>query len=335
MNRRQFGAAIWGALAAGRLAADAEARAAAPNIATPGWMDFMNKTAGGKQFWADVCFFHDWRIQRNALTGHHRLLDGANRRHAWGTYETCHNALAEVRRRDNLPPMQGKAVVVLHGLFRTRSAMARLRNAIVQGGNYSVFCMGYPTTRGSVADHARSLDSAVRNLEGITELNFVAHSLGNLVVRHWLKDFADAGMSLPAGQSFGRMVMLAPPNFQPQLATKLLRTQFATFIAGAAAEQMATGWEDLESRLATPPFEFGVLAGGKGDGRGYNPLVPGDDDGVITVESTRLPGARDFRRLSVLHSFFMNDQKVHEMTARFLAHGYFESNNTRQPIEAT
>jgi hypothetical protein len=36
----------------------------------------------------------------------------------------------------------------------------------------------------------------------------------------------------------------------------------------------------------------------------------------------------------VLHSFFMNDPKVHEMTARFLAHGYFESAETRQPIES-
>jgi hypothetical protein len=296
-------------------------------------MNFMNKTAGGKQIWADVCFFHDWRIQRNVLTGHHRLLDGANHRHASGTYETCHKALEEIRRRDNLAPMQGKAVVILHGLFRTRSAMAKLRSAISEGGDFSVFCMGYPTTRGSVADHARSLDSAVRSLEGISEINFVAHSLGNLVVRHWLKDFAEAGTALPAGQAFGRMVMLAPPNFQPQLATKLLRTQFATFIAGAAAEQMATGWEDLESRLTTPPFEFGVLAGGKGDNRGYNPLIPGDDDGVVTVESTRLPGASDFRCLPVLHSFFMNDQKVHEMTARFLARGHFESEESRQPIE--
>jgi hypothetical protein len=333
MNRRQFCAAIWGAVAAGRLGSGTVARAAAPQLSAPSWMNFMNKTAGGKQLWADVHFFHDWRIQRNALTGHHRLLDGTNERHASGTYEACHEALQEIRRRDNLAPMQGKAVVILHGLFRTRSAMAKLRTAIAEGGNYAVFCLGYPTTRGSVADHARSLDSAVRSLEGISEINFVAHSLGNLVVRHWLKDRAEAGTVLPAGQSFGRMVMLAPPNFQPQLATKLLRTQFATFIAGAAAEQMATGWDDLESRLATPHFEFGVLAGGKGDNRGYNPLIPGDDDGVVTVESTRLPGARDFRCLPVLHSFFMNDQKVHEMTARFLVHGHFESAESRQPIE--
>lgn len=296
-------------------------------------MNLMNKTAGGKQFWADRWFFHDWRIQRHVLTGHCRLLDGANRRHTYGSYDACRAKLEEIRRRDNLPPMQGKAVIILHGLFRTRSAMARLRAAIAEGSDYAVFCMGYPTTRGGVAEHAESLDSVVSSLEGITEISFVAHSLGNLVVRHWLKDLAGRKQTLPAGQAFGRMVMLAPPNLQPQLATKLVRGPVANFVAGPAAQQLATGWELLEPKLTTPPFEFGILAGGKGDGRGYNPLLPGDDDGVVTVESTRLPGAGDFRVLPVLHSFFMNDSKVHELTRRFLANGYFESEESRQAIE--
>jgi hypothetical protein len=297
-------------------------------------MNLANQTTGGKQFWADRWFFHEWRIQRHALTGHCRLLDANNRRHAWGTFEVCREKLDDIRRRDKLSAMQGKAVIILHGLFRTRSAMESLRNAIAEAGGYSVFCLGYPTTRGSVADHAESLDSAVQSLEGITEINFVGHSLGNLVVRRWLQELADGKRSLPAGQTFGRMVMLAPPNHQPQLATKLVRGMVAEFVAGPAAQQLAEGWDNLEPKLAKPHFEFGILAGGKSDDRGYNPLIPGDDDGVITVESTRLAGARDFRLLSVLHSFFMNDSRVHEMTRQFLAHGYFESEATRQPIEA-
>ena len=34
-----------------------------------------------------------------------------------------------------------------------------------------------------------------------------------------------------------------------------------------------------------------VLAGGRGDIRGYNPKIPGDDDGVVGVEEMSLPGA--------------------------------------------
>src|SRR4051812_48020884 len=262
-------------------------------------MSILDKTAGGKQFWADVWFFHDWRIQCHALTGHYRLLDGSNRRHASGTYEACRDKMDEIRTRDKLPAMEGKAIIVLHGLFRTRSSMATLGGALSKSGGFKTFCMGYPTTRGSVESHALLLDNVVRSLEGISEINFIAHSLGNLVVRHWIDDFTAAGRTLPKGQSIGRMVMLAPPNRQPKLATILVRGTLANFVAGPAAEAMATKWETLEPKLATPHFEFGVLAGGKGDSKGYNPLLPGDDDGVITVESTRLPGARDFRLVPV------------------------------------
>jgi hypothetical protein len=229
--------------------------------------------------------------------------------------------------------MNGKAVIILHGLFRTRSAMASLRSAILAAGDYNVFCMGYPTTRGNVHDHAQALESAVRSLEGITEISFVAHSLGNLVVRHWLGDRAANNVELPTGQSFGRMVMLAPPNHHPEIAAKLIRGTLIQFVTGAAAEQLATGWEKLEPNLATPHFEFGILAGGKGDDRGYNPLIPGDDDGVVTVESTRLTGARDFRRLPVLHSFFMDNKQVQELTVQFLSEGHFESDDKRQPVQ--
>ncbi len=297
-------------------------------------MGLLNKTGGGKQFWADVWFFHDWRIQCHALTGHYRLLDGANHRHASGTYEECRDKMDEIRGRDKLPPMDGRAIVVLHGLFRTRSSMATLSGALSKSGTFKTFCVGYPTTRGSIESHARSLDNVIRSLEGISEINFIAHSLGNLVVRHWLKDFTVAERTLPKGQSFGRMVMLAAPNRQPKLATMLVRGSVANFVAGPAAEAMASKWETLEPHLATPHFEFGVLAGGKGDGKGFNPLLPGDDDGVVTVDSTRLPGARDFRLVPVLHSFFMNDKRVHEYAMRFFEHGHFESAESLQPIPA-
>jgi hypothetical protein len=337
MDRRRFCAAVIALLGSRPLLAESEV-AAKTNEAekqVADLMSLMNQTAGGKQFWADIWFFHDWRIQCHALTGHYRLLDGSNRRHASGTYEACRDKMDEIRTRDKLSPMDGKAIVVLHGLFRTRSSMAALSGALSKSGGYKTFCMGYPTTRGSVESHARSLDNVVRSLDGISEINFIAHSLGNLVVRHWLNDFVAAERTLPKGQSFGRMVMLAPPNRQPKLATILVRGTVANFVAGPAAEAMATGWEKLEPKLATPHFEFGVLAGGKADGKGFNPLLPGDDDGVVTVESTRLPGARDFRILPVLHSFFMNDKRVHEYAVRFFEHGHFETAESRQPIEST
>ena len=78
-------------------------------------------------------------------------------------------------------------------------------------------------------------------------------------------------------------------------------------IAGEAGQQLGRDWAELGRKLATPAFEFGIIAGGKGDDRGYNPLLPGDNDGTISVETARLAGARDFAVLPVLHSFVMDD----------------------------
>ena len=63
------------------------------------------KTLGGRQFWGDVLFFHDWRIQQNVLTHHYRLLDGKDYHHADGTLEKCKAALEQIKKDQKLPPM--------------------------------------------------------------------------------------------------------------------------------------------------------------------------------------------------------------------------------------
>ena len=97
MNRRRFCAALFAsAFGASRLRAEPAAEpAAAANAYRFDFMSLMSKTGGGKQFWADVWFFHDWRIQCHALTNHYRLLDGANHRLASGTFDDCRAKLDE------------------------------------------------------------------------------------------------------------------------------------------------------------------------------------------------------------------------------------------------
>ena len=145
-------------------------------------------TLGGKQFWADVRHFHKWRIQLNVVTGHYRLLDSNNIRHAWGTLGECSRALESIRKSRSIPSMQGKAVVLLHGLMRSRSSMQGLSDYLEKKGGFEVFNVSYPTTRNEVGQHAKRLSGILNQLDGIEEINFVAHSLGNLVIRHYLGD---------------------------------------------------------------------------------------------------------------------------------------------------
>ena len=298
-------------------------------------------TMGGKQFWADELFFHQWRIQRNAFDGHYRLLDPKDLRHAWGTYDQCLAALERIKRQERLPRMSGKAVIVLHGLVRSRSSMVALCQYLRHEGGYHVFNVGYPSTRDDIAEHARSLRHVIDNLDGVEEINFVAHSMGNIVVRHYLAD--QTSTKLPSGgppstiqrrpdKRIRRFVMLAPPNHGSLAALTLTENGVFKLLAGKSGQQLGGQWAKLEGKLGVPPCQFGIIAGGTGNDNGFNPLLPGDNDATITVASTRLAGARDFLRMPVLHSFVIIDPRIREYTLRFLQHGHFISRRDRQPI---
>jgi pimeloyl-ACP methyl ester carboxylesterase len=306
-----------------------------------GQLPFPMPTLGGKQFWADEAFFHQWRIQRHASSGVYRLLDEKDRRHASGTYEECKVALDKIKHR--MPPMKGKAVIVLHGLGRSRASMDSLCGYLREKGHYEVFNVEYPSTRDDIAEHARSLHHIVDSLAGIEEINFVGHSMGNIVIRHYLGDLArqdpakqsanDAAADRRAKARFHRFVMLAAPNQGALLAEVFADNILFKEIAGDSGQQLGRQWPELEKRLATPSFEFGVIAGGKGNEKGINPLLKGDNDGVISVDTAKLDGARDFVVVRSLHSFIMDQPLVQEYTLRFLRDGHFISERKRTPLE--
>jgi hypothetical protein len=294
-----------------------------PNVAAP--------TLGGKQLWGDELFCGQWRIQRNAVTGHYRLLDPDDVRRAWGSKESCQRHLDELKGRGVIEPLHETVVVVLHGLTGRRTQMSSLVSYLEDKSGWSVINVAYPSTRASVADHARALRSILAQLNDATDIHFVAHSLGNLVVRHYMADHAadHAGRSDPR---IRRFVMLGPPNHGSRLADSLAGNVIFDATLGESAQQLAHRWRALEPHLATPPCEFGIIAGGKGNEVGFNPFLPGDDDGTVRVAETRLAGASDFALVDNLHSFIMASQTVQEQTLRFLRSGCFRANGVRHPI---
>jgi pimeloyl-ACP methyl ester carboxylesterase len=291
-------------------------------------------TMGGKQFWADEFYFHKWRIQRNVFTGHYRLLDENNWRHAWGSMGECRSALDKIKLQRNLPPMSGKAVLLLHGLADVYSAMDPLAKRVEEEGGFRAFRVVYPSTRETIGDHARSLARIVESLEGIEEIYFVGFSMGNIVIRRYLADQTDHARGKRPDPRIKRMVMIGPPNHGSELAADLAGNPIFQVVAGEPGRSLGDHWVWEEQSLAVPQFEFGILAGGQGNQKGLNPLLPGDDDGVVTVASTRLAGAADFLVLPGFHPLLPRQAKVQECTLRFLKHGYFVSPERRQPIPA-
>lgn len=316
----------------------ARAQSTIAAIAAPARHGLDWRTLGGEQFWSDELVYGKWRVQRHEITGHYRLLDPDNVRRAWGTAEQCRVAFDELKRSEKIPPMTGRAVVTLHGYGRTRSHMGELGNRLEKDGGFLWINVSYASTRRSLDDHAESLAQVIAGLEGIDEINFVCHSLGNLIVRRYLGEANQQKPQWTVDPRIKRMVMLGPPNNGAKLAevvADLLHdNDLARLVAGPTAWQLARQWDDAQKLLATPNFQFGILAGGYGNGRGLNPLVDGDDDLIVAVEETRLTGAADFRVVPCRHGRLMYDAEVQQCVLAFLVHGYFTTAAERQPIVA-
>lgn len=274
------------------------------------------KTAGGLQFWGDVYYFHGYRIQQNILTKHYRLLDFDDMRLAFGKFETCRAKLAKIRRQTNLSGMRGKAVILVHGIMRSSKSFGTIERKFSEKG-FLVFGFDYPSTRISIIESADYLRQCINSLEGIEEINLVVHSMGGLVVRSMLMQETDPRLK--------RMVMMGVPNNGAVPADILKSNPLFKSLLGPAGQQLGTEEDGLIPKLPIPDFEFGILAGGKGDNKGFNPLLKGDDDGTVSVESTRLDGAADFLRLPVLHSFLMHNDKCVEAATNFLQSGKFSA----------
>ena len=281
------------------------------------------KTLGGRQFWGDLRFFHGWRLQQNVLTGHHRLLDPADHRHATGTREACEAALERVRTEQELPSMSGRAVVLIHGMGRSSKSFSEMATALAEDGSV-VVAFDYPSTRVSIQDSAEYLHSVLQSLDGIESIDVVSHSMGGLLLRACLQKHKEP--------RFHRAVMLGVPNKGAQVADFLRNNPLFRAALGPAGQQLVTDTDGLIGSLPTPDFEFGVIAGGRSAAKGYNPLLPGDNDMTVTVASTRLPGAADFILLPVIHSFLMTDQTAIAATQNFLKHGRFDPDGKAMPI---
>ena len=281
------------------------------------------KTFGGRQFWGDVAYFHDWRIQKNVFFGQYRLLDGDDERHCSGTLEECQAELAVIRKKRNLPPMKGKAVILAHGIIRSSKSFGSMREELEKQG-YLVVGFDYPSTQISITDAAEHLASVVESLEGIEQIDFVVHSLGGLVVRAYLAKQTDKRIQ--------RMVMMGVPNRGAKMADHIQTNLLYKLFYGPAGQQLGSGEDGLIAKLPTPKFEFAMIAGSKGTINGYNPLVPGDDDGTVSITSTRLPGAADFLTVRCLHSFLMFNDTAVAATVRFLETGRLREKGEPHPI---
>ena len=291
----------------------------APVAASSGeaWTERMRRMAEAME-WSDELVRHDWRIQRRAGSDDTRVLDPADRVVCSGSPAACREAFARLENEGRIPPVEGRAVILLHGLGEGRGSMDPLAAYLREHHGGTVMSFGYASPRAGIDDHARALGDVIAGIPTADRISFVAHSLGNLVVRRWMTDAAEEDR-----RRIHRMVMLGAPNQGSQLARKVANVWVLRTLSSGAARDLVLDWPRVAGDLAVPECPFGIIAGGTGDEVGYSTLLEGDDDAVVRVAETRLEGEDDFLLLPVRHAFMMRDPAVQRATASFLGSGRF------------
>ncbi len=205
-----------------------------------------------------------------------------------------------------------ETVVFVHGLYMVGLELTPLR--------YRVGRMGFETRRFRYHSITRNLDANARALglycqaQQTQRLHIVAHSLGGLVV---LRMF-EQGLKLPTG----RVVFMGSPVRGSHFARYLMQRGMAWSLGksgpGTLAAEHDPKW--------TQKRELGVIAGTH-EFR-FNPLNPklvSPHDGIVSVEETRIEGAKDSVMINSNHTGMLFTRELAEQVVAFLKTGEFRT----------
>ena len=212
----------------------------------------------------------------------------------------------------------GECVILLHGLARTSKSMGELARRLEEK-HYIVENVDYNSREGHIDSLAQSvIPSALKRLEEkrCDKVNFVTHSMGGILVRSYL-----ATNQIP---NLGRVVMLGPPNAGSEVVDQLKDWSFFQALNGPAGSELGTDSLSTPNRLGPVRFELGVIAGDRSI-NGINSLlmIPGNDDGKVSVANTKVPGMKDHIVIHATHPMMMTNKQVIEQILRFLKTGAF------------
>ena len=219
------------------------------------------------------------------------------------------------------PPDDAETVVLVHGLGRTPASMLILQNRL-EGAGYRVVNYGYPSTSQPleilVEDLAIALIECCSDSEAV---HFVTHSMGGVLVRIYL-----AELDVPFD---GHVVMLSPPSQGSEIIDAFADSPLLHSLLGPSGVRLGTDSTGVAAELGPVNFSLGIIAGD----RSINPigswLIPGPDDGKVSVERARLEGAADFLVVHATHTFIMNRRDVAEEVVHFLSEGRFSRGRDR------
>ncbi len=122
---------------------------------------------------------------------------------------------------------------------------------------------------------------------------------------------------------FGRVVMLGPPNHGSEVVDAFPTGVCSGAVSGPAGGELAP--QRIPCLSGSAPFRSRRASSREVARSNWinSAIIPGADDGKVSVESAKVEGMRDFVVVATSHPFLMADDGVIEQTLRFLTSGCF------------
>jgi pimeloyl-ACP methyl ester carboxylesterase len=193
-----------------------------------------------------------------------------------------------------------------------------LRRRVARDFQMKTHGFHYSSVSGAMGDITARLAERIRSLVslGADRVHLVGHSLGGIVIYRTLERFQD----LPPG----RVVFLGTPAVTSRAAVGAHdRLRWAAKLLGTCVtEELLTD----HSRRWQVERELGIVAGTRRMGMGqFFARFDCDNDGTVSVNEARLPGATAFITQPVSHMGLLLSADVARETGAFLKEGRFTS----------
>jgi len=205
---------------------------------------------------------------------------------------------------------QRDLVVLVHGLWMSGIVFALLARRLRVCG-FDVALFSYPSVTLTLDQNVRCLERFVAS-HPAPQTHFVGHSLGGLVVLSFLAGAPRA--------SVGRVVLLGSPCNGCSAADQLSLTRSGRLLLGHALRQ----WRIEDGVAVTSRIQVGAIAGTHRLGIGTLLVrLTAPNDGVVTIDETRISGLTDHITLPVTHSGMIVSGRVAQQVCSFLRSGAF------------
>lgn len=216
-------------------------------------------------------------------------------------------------------------VILLHGMYRSNVAM-RPVDKFLKSLGYGTSNISYPSTEYEIETLVK--DYLVPEIDKYKEqpditLHFATHSMGGILVRYYLKH-----NSLP---NLGNVVMIAPPNKGTPLAELFEDSDWINTKSGPSKMQLGASKDSWVNQLGAANFDVGIIAGNENNNIITDMILPGEDDGVVSVESTKLDKMKDFITIPAKHYRLRSNITVLQQVAHFLRYGSFYRLTSKAP----